>query len=151
MKMQMVRLNLVGILSLFGAGAAIAADYTFVVPVEFRALPPEIREMEMLCVVYTGTAGPTYRQLGEGRERRPVAGGALITEFRVDVTRNPGETRRPTNWQCMASLVAVVAGRTQLYIPVTIGPSRPGEYRFNPVFASAPGTPVVIRTAGELR
>ena len=102
MKMQMVRLSLVGILSLFGAGAAIAADYTFVVPVEFRALPPEIREMEMLCVVYTGTAGPTYRQLGEGQSagRSPAAHWWLSFASTLRATRGKRAARQiGSAWQ----------------------------------------------------
>jgi hypothetical protein len=150
MKRLIARSSAAAILSLFGAAHAAAAEYTFLVPIAFKELPTDVRELEVLCSVHLGT-GPTYALLGENTARRPVAARAFSGEVRVEVARRSGETRRPTGWACGVSLVGQVDGRQQFYLPAAVSAARPNEYRYNPNIPSAPGTPVVIRTSGDLK
>jgi hypothetical protein len=148
MKRQFAQLSVAAILCLLGVAQAIAAEYTFVVPIAFRDLPPDIREVSVLCSVHTGTTGPTFVLMGEGTASRPVTARAFSGEITVDVNRNSGESRRPNRWTCSASLLGQVDGRPQLYMPINATPT---TYRYNPNIPSAAGTPVVIRTTGELK
>jgi hypothetical protein len=151
MKKHIVGTVTAAILAFLTAGAANAADYTFIVPLAFKELPSNIREVEVVCAVHLGTTGPTFVLLGQGTARRAVTARAVSGELRVEVNRNPGETRRPARWTCSAGLNGQIDGRPQLYLVTGVSAARPTEFRYEPDIPSAPGTPVVIRTTGEMR
>lgn len=113
--MRILKCVVMGVpLALLGAQAAMAADYNLIVPVSLSALPPEIRELEVNCSIYSPRPGSTtaLESIGSGSVRRPVSGGAFSGDVTVPVNRSAlAGTRAATQYNCFLRVYGSISGR----------------------------------------
>lgn len=98
------------------AQSANAADFTITVPVDIRALPPEVTEVGVTCVAARWPSGSTTsagsRTIASfPHEMRRVSGGAYRGEFTVSGNAGPGvDPAQATHFDCELQLQSTLRG-----------------------------------------
>ncbi len=93
------------------AGAAVAAEYEFVVPVSLNAMPSEINQGEINCSIMAPTSTGSRESIGGNLTRFAIASGGYNGEVRVGVNRTAlAGSRTPTHWSCFLRVYGTVGG-----------------------------------------
>jgi hypothetical protein len=96
-------------------GSAQAQDFTLTVPVSLSALPPELREVEVNCEIWSPRAvGTGNEMIASGRVRRPLTGGGFSGDVVVTANRTAlAAGRTATEYGCYVRLYGML-GTTPL-------------------------------------
>jgi hypothetical protein len=101
------------------AAPALAEDFTFVVPVDVRSLPPEITSMSIQCGALTAIGG---RPVGTGETVVPITGGAYRGDVTVSFNASAGlSSGSATAYSCNIRALTTSARRS--YYPNAGGSS----------------------------
>jgi hypothetical protein len=101
------------------AAPALAEDFTFVVPVDMRSLPPEITSMTVQCGALTAIGG---RSVGTGETVVPITGGAYRGDVTVSFNASAGlSSGSATAYSC--NIRALTTATRHAYYPNAGGSS----------------------------
>lgn len=104
------------------ANTAHAGQFTITVPVRVSSLPPNVDGMLLTCMLYTNEPRLGGRNIGVGRQRVNIAGGAYsgnaTVSFDVAAGQDPATA---THYQCTGSFVGGESGATVHYFAKTAG------------------------------
>jgi hypothetical protein len=149
MKARTVNIAMMSVFALLGAGAAIAAEYNFVVPVDVRDLPADVRMVRVYCDVFADP-GAKGASLGRASAQQTVAGGDLTAELRVTVTTAAAERRPGRSWKCELRPYGVLpTGAAREWVPRHTPSTSKQEYF--PAIPSKVGTAVSIIVTGDIK
>jgi hypothetical protein len=149
MKSRAIGLTIVSALAALAAGAAVAADYNFVVPVDVRDLPADVRAVRVYCDVFADP-GAKGASLGRASAQQTVTGGDLTAELRVTVKTAANETRPGRSWKCELRPYGVLpTGAGREWAPQHTPSTSKQEYV--PAIPSKAGTAVSIVVTGDIK
>ncbi len=93
-----------------------AADFNITIPLQLRNLPPNIDAMLVACWIYTNEPRLGGRNIGIGRGRVNITGGAYVGSTTVHFDANPGvDPATASHYQCQGSFVGDEDGATVHY------------------------------------
>ena len=113
---------------------ALAADFTFTVPVELASLPAEINYGWVNCELAIREPGRAARSAGNAGQGFRISGGAHRSEVTVAVNAAPGiEPARVTHYKCYLVLDGTLRGERVSYnfrdegftLPLPVAPGAP--------------------------
>jgi len=98
------------------SGPALAADFTFTVPVQVTNLPPDSRQGGVSCALYTSPTISAGRDVGRSTANLPISGGAYRGEVTVAIDVRPGvDPATVTHYSCALSFYATLRDRNQQF------------------------------------
>ncbi len=120
------------------ANTAQAGQFTITVPVRATNLPPNIDAMLLACLLYTNEPRLGGRNIGIGRQRVEISGGAYSGNATISFDVTPGQDpAAATHYECMGSFVGDESGATVHYFSNVVGASE---------FPLAAGAPLRLKT-----
>lgn len=98
------------------ANTVSAGQFTITVPVRVSSLPPNVDGMLLACLLYTNEPRLGGRNIGVGRQRVNIAGGAYSGNATISFDVTPGQDpATATHYGCTGSFVGNESGATVHY------------------------------------
>ena len=111
-----LRNSLLAAALLAAAPCALAEDYNITVPLQFASLPANVSALQLACLVYANEPRLGGRNIGIGRKRVEISGGALRANATVNFNANAGQDPSTgTHYECVGSFTGDESGATVHY------------------------------------
>lgn len=135
---KLLRNTLLAAVLLAAAPCALAEDYNISVPLQFASLPPNVSALQLACLVYTNEPRLGGRNIGIGRKRVEISGGALRASATVNFNANAGQDpSSATHYECVGSFTGDEGGATVHYYSEGVSSAK---------FPLASGAPFRLKT-----